>query len=221
MVARLLVPLCLCCVLLCVFVGVLSQRAIEEAEQVSSEIVDLDCGSLIDKRPKVSTGVLISDFILVDEVAAVDFDGDGAWDEIAVPLFSRESFKSKVAYRAVIACFRDVPDLKTLKQRLASNELKANYRVNDQELASVLHAQLAKELKSLDFKNSPVVTVGYGESNPVLGAKTLQICYRLGAVAIGVGVLSLFYTILTGLMENFKLPHIISPSKGAQKKKTF
>jgi len=58
----------------------------------------------------------------------------------------------------------------------------------------------------MDFKNSPVVTVGYGESNPVLGEKSLKFSYRIGAVAVVVGVLSLVFNIFAGLLKSFKLP---------------
>jgi len=129
MLGRLLIPLCLCCVVLCAFVGYLSKRAIKESEQISTKIVELDCGGLIEKRPRKATGVLLKDYRFVDRVAAIDSDGDEKWDLVAVPLFSKEIFKSKVKYTSVIACFRDVPDWETLKQRLATHELKAREKV--------------------------------------------------------------------------------------------
>jgi len=201
MLARLLFPLCLCCVVLCALVGYLSKRAVEEAEKISTEFVELDVGSLIEKRLSKSTGLVLSNFVFVDRVASIDIDGDGKWDEVALPLFANKAFKSKARYRSVIACFRDVPDLETLKQRLASNELKANYRVPQQEFDSTLHSILAKNFKNMDFKNSPVVTVGYGAGNPVLGEKTLKLSYRFGAVALAVGVLSLIFTVLASLIK--------------------
>ena len=219
MLGRLLIPLCLCCVVLCAFVGYLSKRAIKETKQISTEIVELDCGSLIEKRPRKATGVLLKDYCFVDRVAAIDSDGDEKWDLVAVPLFSKEIFKSKAKYTSVIACFRDVPDWETLKQRLATQELKVNYRVSDQELDSNLHAMLAKKFRNMDFRNSPVVTVGYGESNPVLGEKSLKLSYRFGAIAIVVGVLSMVFSVLSGLLSTFKLPERSPSRKRPAKKK--
>ena len=219
MIGRLLFPLCLCCVVLCAFVGYLSKRAIKEAEQVATEVVELDCGSLIEKPPYESTGVLLSDYVFIDEIASIDIDGDGKWDEVAVPLFSKEVFKAKASYQSVIARFRDVPDLETLKQRLAVDALKANYRVSEQTLDSNLHAMLAKKFKNMDFEKSPVVAVGYGESNPVLGEKSLEMSYQVGAIAIAVGVLSLVFSVLTGVLKSFTMPQQPSRRPMAMKKK--
>ena len=219
MIGRLLFPICICCAVLCAFVGYLSKRAIKEAEQIATEVVELDCGSLLEKRPQESTGVLLSNFAFLDRVAAIDIDGDEKWEEVAVPLFPKEGFTSKAAYTAVIACFRDVPDLAALKQRLADNELKVNYHAGKQELDSHFHSVLAKKLANMDFKNSPVVTVGYGESNPVLGEKSLKMSYQLGAVAIAVGVLSLIYAVLTSLLKSFKMPQLSTGRKKPAKKR--
>ena len=219
MLGRLLFPLSLCCVVLCAFVGYLSKQAIEEAERISTEVVELDCGSLIEKRPKKSTGLLLSEYAFVDRVAALDRDGDEKWDEVVVPLFSKEVFKAKAKYTAVIACFHDVPDWEALKQRLATGELKVNYSVSDQDLDLNLHALLAKKFKNMDFKNSPVVTVGYGASNPVLGEKSLKLSYRFGVVAVVVGVLSLISIVLAGLFNSFKMPERTPSRKRPTKKK--
>jgi len=70
----------------------------------------------------------------------------------------------------------------------------------------------------MDFKNSPVVTVGYGESNPVLGEKSLKLSYRVGAVAIVVGVLAMVFSVLSGLQSTFKLPER-SPNRNRPAKK--
>lgn len=219
MLGRLLIPLSLCCVVLCAFVGFLSKRAIKETKQISTEIVELNCGSLIEKRPRNSTGVLLKDYCFVDRVAGIDSDGDEKWNLVAVPLFAKEAFKSKAKYTSVIACFRDVPDWETLKQRLETNELKVNYRVSDQVLDSNLYVLLAKKFKNMDFRNSPVVTVGYGESNPVLGEKSLKLSYRFGAVAIVVGGVSLVFIVLAGLFNSFKMSERTPSRKRPVKKK--
>ena len=52
MTGRLLFPLCLCCVVLCAFIGYMSKRAIEEAKQVATEVVELECGALLKEPPK-------------------------------------------------------------------------------------------------------------------------------------------------------------------------
>ena len=201
MFARLLIPLCLCCVVLCGFVGFLSKRAIEEGAQISSETLELTCGSFIDSPPVVSSGVLLSDFDYVDQIATIDNDGDGKWDEVAIPLFSPDGFESQAGYSGVIACFRDVPDLETLHQRLASNKLQANYRVEEQNLGLRLHSQLAMKFKHMDFEHSPIVTVGYGSDNPLLGETSLKYSYTVGAAAIGIALLSLVYLVVTGLID--------------------
>ena len=201
MLARLLIPLCLCCVVLCAFVGFLSKRAITETAQVSSVPVEFDCSSFIDSPPKKSSGVLLKDFVFVDLIATIDKDGDGKWDEVAIPLFSPDGFKSKAYYSAAIACFQDVPDLETLHQRLASNELQAYYWVNDQKLSLNLHSQLATKFKHMDFQQSPVVTVGYGNDNPLLGEASLEYSYLVGAAAVGVLILTLAYLVVAGLLN--------------------
>lgn len=223
MIGRLIFPLCLCCAVLCAFVGYLSKRSIKEAKQILTEVVEVDCGSLIENRPKKSAGVLLSDYVFVDRVASIDIDGDGKWDEVAVPLFSKDVFKSKARYKSVIACFRGVPDMETLNERLAANKIKVNYRVRNQSLDSGLHSTLAKKFKNMDFENSPVVTVGYGASHPVLGKESLKLSYRLGAIAIVVGVLSLVFNVLAGLLSNAKLPQRPQPPRRkipAMKRKT-
>ena len=201
MLARLLIPLCLCCVVLCTFVGYVSKRAIEDEASVASESIELDCDSFVNSPPKISKSVVLRDFVFVDEIATIDSDGDGKWDEVAIPLFSPKGFTSKASYSAVIACFRDVPDLETLHQKLAANKLQTNYLVHDQTLASRIHSQLATSFKNMDFANSPVVTVGYGQANPLLGEKSLKYSYMVGAGAVGLAVLTLAYLILAGLLK--------------------
>ena len=202
MLARLLIPLCLCCVVLCAFVGFLSKRAIDETAEIASKPKVLDCRSFIDNPPKRSSGILLSKFVFVDRIATIDSDRDGKWDEVAIPLFSRDGFKSRAGYTAVIACFRDVPDLETLHERLAANELEVNYRANDQRLGRNLHTQLAIKFKNMDFQYSPVVTIGYGQENPVLGQVSLKLSYTLGAIAIGVAALTLVCLAFASLFKS-------------------
>ena len=208
MLARLLLLLCLCCVVLCAFVGFLSKRAIDEATEFSEHPLEQDCSSFIDSPPKKSSGILLNNFVffnsiatIEDDIATVDNDGDGKWDEVAIPLFSEDSFKSKVSYTSVIACFRDVPDLKTLHERLSAKELKVSYRVKEQKLARPLHTQLAITFKSMDFRNSPVVTVGYGQDNPILGVTSLTLSYTIGAAAFGVALLNIAYLAFMGFSK--------------------
>jgi len=92
MTSRLIFPLCLCCAVLCAFVGYMSKRAIKEAEQVTTAVVELDCGMFLEKRPKESTGVLLSDYVFVNRVAAIDTDDDEKWDDVAVALFPKGGF---------------------------------------------------------------------------------------------------------------------------------
>lgn len=206
MISRILIPLCLCCVVLCVFVGFLSKRAIKETAQVSAQFVEYDCSGFIEKPPTKSTGLLLHDFISIERIAKIDNDGDEKWDAIAVPLFAPDVLDSSFGYASVIACFRDVPDIETLRQRLVTNELRAVYRVGEQELDSNFHAQLAVQFKNMDFENSPIILVGYDQGNPLLGETSLKLSYMVGAAAIGIAVLAVICTALAGLMNRIPRP---------------
>ena len=218
MLARLLIPICVCCVVLCTFVGFLSKRAIEEAGRITTQPLKLECNSFINSPPKKSTGVLLSNFVFVDRIATIDNDGDNRWDEVAIPLFSPHSFDSKVGYSAVIACFRDVPDMETLHQRLAPGELQTNFCADEQNLRTTLHTQLATKFKNMDFRNSPVVTIGYGQDNPLLGETSLKYSYFVGTAAVGVGGLTLAYLVTAGLCKH--LQSLPRSSKESRRKPT-
>ena len=185
---------------MCAVVGFLSKRAINDAAQISSEPFELSCEKLIKSPLEKSSRVLLSDFVFTDRIATIDYEGDGKWEEVAIPLFPPNGLNSKASYSSVIVCFRDVPDLETLHQRLASNELQANYWVHDQSLHRGLLPQLAVKFENMDFRNSPVVTVGYKKENP-LGETSLRYSYQIGAGAIGVAVLTLIYLASASLSQ--------------------
>jgi hypothetical protein len=201
MIRRVLIPLSLCCAVLCAFIGYLSHRAIEESKQVASNVQEFGCRQLIDKKPRKSTGVVIQDFIYLDRYAALDFDGDDKWDEVAVPVFPNQKQASKAAYQSVIVWFKDVPNQEALQEALKTDKIRADYWVAKQNLDEHLKSQLAIKFKHMDFENSPVVLVGFAQANPLLGPATLKFSYVGGLGALGFGALAFLMSIVMSLLN--------------------
>lgn len=201
MIRRVLIPLCLCCAILCAFIGYVSQKAIEESKNVKSNAEVVQCQALIEDRPVESVGVVIQDFITVDRFAKLDFDNDDQWDEVAIPLFPSQKPKSKATYQAVIVCFRGVSDRAALEKALVGKEVQAEYWASRQKLDDHLKTQLARSFINMDFENSPVVYVGYSTTNPLLGAKSLQLSYLLGGVSLALGALAFVFSVLVSWLN--------------------
>lgn len=201
MIRRVLIPLCLCFAILCAFIGYVSQKAIKESTMVTSNTTSFACQELIDRRPAESMGVAIKDFLAVDRFAEMDFDEDGRWDEVAVPLFPTQKPKNKATYQAVIVCFRGVATRKDLEQILIADEVKAEYWASQQVLDDHLKTQLAIEFINMDFAGSPVVFVGYPNTNPLLGAKSLQLSYLLGGASLGIAALAFVASTLIAIFN--------------------
>jgi hypothetical protein len=204
MIRRILIPLSLCCAVLCAFVGFLSTQAIDEAERIATQSLEFSCEAMIRKPPKESTGVILSDYIGLDLFATVDIDDDDRWEEIAIPLFSKSVTESKHAYCAVIAVFNNVPDDVTLREVLSQPQLHADYWPA-KKLPVYLHSQLAVKFRNMDFTKSPVVMIGYPKSNPLLGEASLQLSKTVGIVALGIAGLTFLFSMVLKLFKLIKI----------------
>lgn len=201
MIRRVLIPLCLCCAILCAFIGYVSQKAIDESASVKTNAEVFQCQALIEDRPLESIGVVIQDYITVDRFAKLDFDDDDQWDEVAIPLFPSQKPKSKAAYQSVIVCFKGVGDREALEKALAKKEVRAEYWASRQKLDDHLKTQLAYSFINMDFENSPVVYVGYSATNPLLGVKSLQLSYLLGGGSLALAALAFLFSVVVSLFN--------------------
>jgi hypothetical protein len=196
MVNKVIILLCLCCVVLCTFVGYLSKRAIEDSKIGHGPAVSVSCSEVLEERPTETSHLIVTGFIPGKHFASLDFDNDGQWEQLCVPFFPKKQQEIKHSYRAVLICFDKVPNREALRELVASGEIDTNYWPMRQNLDVAIHSQLAQQYRNMDFANSPVFHYGFETSNPVLGEASLKISFFIGYVAI----FAAFVALLVGLV---------------------
>lgn len=199
MVRKIIIMLCLCCVILCAFVGYLSKTAIEDSQVRQGPGVATSCGEILNQRPTSTARLLVTEFVPGKHFASLDFDNDGKWEQLCVPFFSPKFPAAKHSYRAVLICFRELPDREAFKAFVASGEIDADFWPLRQKLDVALHSQLAQQYKNMDFANSPVLYCGFESANPVLGETSLMISIGLGCLATLAAVLTLIVGLFMGM----------------------
>lgn len=208
MICRSLIVLSLCCAILCAFIGFLSYRAMEESDQVSTNSTDLTCREILEASPKETTQVVVSNFIVGKRKTTIDYDGDGKWDLIGVPLFPAEKQNTKYGYKALIVCCKSVPteaEFEALWKDSAEG-LTLDYWPERQELDPYLHSGLAQNYLNLDFSKSRIAFYGYERTNPIFGATSLRLSILVGGGSVAVAVLTFLIALLAKLLGRFFKP---------------
>lgn len=200
MIRKFTILLSLCCVVLCTFVGYLSDQAIKSSEKRTAPPVDVACQELIDERPIETSSYLVKDFAPGKFWAEIEATDTGEWSEVCMPLFPRRRSGIKHSYRGVVVCFKGVKNESELVELLQQGELELNFWPTRQDLPSVHYSRLAQRYKSMDFENSVVLHWGFEKEGPLLGKSSLMLSYAVGAIALCVAV----FTLLIGFLMKLK-----------------
>ena len=211
MLRRALIVLSLCSTLLCVIVGFLSAQAMKESEQVQAEVREFVCADLVEKPPAESVTVQLDQFFRGKRLATIDNDGDQNWERLAIPLFPAAPQTHQYAYRAVILCAQGLPDEVSLDEALDSGELKVQYWPGRQQLERNMHSQLAQAYRNLDLEKSPIVFLGYGQENPVLGAGSYKLAWTVGGASVLMMLLAFVWGPLSKLIQPRQRPEPVAP----------
>ncbi len=201
MIRRSLIILSLCSAVLCAFIGFLSYRAIEESKQLQSSSIELSCSDLLKTAPETSTGVQLNDFVLGRHVAGIDLDGDQQWDQGAIPLFPKQRQPFKYGYRAVILCFKGLPDEAAVDQALIGSAVEADFWPGRQELDPAIYSRLAVKYRHMDFDNSRVLFLGFEKANPVLGKTSLRLATLVGAGSVVLALITFILGMLSAILK--------------------
>ena len=191
MIRKFIILICICFTACCAVVAHLSMQVEKETEQLVSDGQPYTCETLLADKPKVTTRIKLSEFASGKYKADFDFDSDGQWDDVCVPLFPSQRQKVTYGYQAVLVKFQGVTNQEQLDELLEKGELDTNYWPRRQDLDNATHSSLAQSYKNLDFSQSLVLHCGYDSKNPVLGDASLELSKIAGGISLGIAFLTL------------------------------
>lgn len=191
MFRKLLLLLCVCCVVLCAIVGYLSKQVDQETSKREADPVEFSCADFIEDTPKKTARILVTDFGVGKHLAKIDRNGDDLPDEICVPLFPKKIDLAKYGYKTILVCMNGVESKDQVKELTRSGSLDTDFWPKRQKVDEVFHSQLAQNYRNLDFSKSVVLHYGYSSANPILGEASLKLSMMVGAGAVVIGVLCL------------------------------
>ena len=196
MIRQAITLLSLCAAVLCAFVAYISYQSLQESKKSVAPVEPVSARKFLESPPVDQTQVTLTDFVLGKHLGYLDNDGDKKWDIVCIPLFPNTKNKIGSGYRAVMACFKDVPNQSELDEVLAKREINASFLPLRQDLDVAIHSQLAQKYKHMDFPHSPVLFSGFDTANPLLGETTMFVSAGAGALALLVG----FFAVASGLL---------------------
>lgn len=198
MVRKIIILLCLCCVVLCAFVGYLSMQVDEQADKREGPATNFTAEEFLSAPPAETGRILLTDFSPGKHIAHADHDADEKWDELWVPMFPNRNKRIKFGYKSVIVHFKGVESKEQLQELIADRELDTDYWPERQDLSPYAHSQLAQQYKNMDFANCVSLHYGFPSSNPLLGEASLLLSKVVGAGALGIAFLVLLSFLFIG-----------------------
>lgn len=205
MIRKGLTLLSMCCIIMCVFVGVLSHQEEDKAARLAAaKAVNVSCDEILDQeRPEVISRMRMQKHVRGKFIADIDYEQDGIWEELCVPFFPKRRFEVKSGYRAVLVVMNGVDSQEKLDAVLQESELDVLYWPERQEIPLAIHSKLAQQYENLDLDNCPLVFYGVEPGNPLLGAASLQMSKLVGGIAAVV-----FFLSLISLFIKFEKPQV-------------
>ena len=218
MARKITILLCLCCVVLCAFVGYLSMQVDKQAGKREGPATKFTCEDFLENTPGQTARILLTEFALGKQFVHTDLEGDGKWDDLWVPVFPNKNKRIKFAYESVIVHFKGVTDKAQLKELLANRELDADFWPQRQELSPYAHSELAQKYTNMDFSNCVSLHYGFASSNPVLGETSLLISKCVGAGALAIAFLTLLSFLFVGKpKDDFSISDMVENASTANR----
>lgn len=190
MARKFIILICICFTACCAVIAYLSMQVEKEVQQLVNGGQEITCESLLEEQPKVTTRIKLTEFTSGKFKANFDFDGDGQWDDLCVPLFPAQKRKITYGYPAILLKIKGVTNQEQLDELMADGELETNYWPQRQELDEAIHSSLAQSYTNMDFANSFMLHCGYESKNPVLGETSLKLSIIAGGISLVIALLT-------------------------------
>jgi len=134
---------------------------------IEADSTAMTCGQILENPPLESRVCLtLTDFQRGKHFVEYDYDGDGQWESVFIPLFPGNMKRLGDSYHGVIAELTNVKSETELVEVLRSGEIPLQYQGWNQELDKSTYYSMAQKYPSMNFgKNILLATQETDEIN--------------------------------------------------------
>ena len=142
----------------------LNSTADDSNRQNSQPLKQVTADQMLSRIPRVQGEFELVQFYPGKRFVALDFNDDGRWERVYVPVFDRPLKDIRQNYRAIVVCFAGVSDDVELRKQLQSPQLTVQFWPYSQKFDNKTYNELAERYSSLDFNRSIIVHSGFPKS---------------------------------------------------------
>ena len=172
---KLAILLSVCLGVVCAFVYTVGKRSAAAAEDQVFDPTVISCKELLEAWPKDNYHLVLTDYQRGKRYASYDYDQDGNWDLVYVPLFPADLRELGNNFRSVIVYFDDVHNEQELTERLATGQIDTQLWYTQQKLRSDIHSDLAHQYRLMNFSKCVVLQGGFRPASPMIGKSALLV----------------------------------------------
>ena len=131
----------------------------QEAE-ITADSTVMTCGQILENPPMESrVCVTLTDFQRGKHFVEYDYDGDGQWETVFIPLFPGNLRRLGDSYHGVIVQLNNVKSETELREVIKSGEIPLEFQSWNQELNKSTYYRMAQKYPSMNFgKNVHLAT---------------------------------------------------------------
>ena len=152
-----------------------------EQATLEAESVAMTCGQILETPPTQSRLCLtLTEFQSGKHFVENDYDGDGQWESVFIPLFPGETKKLGDSYHGVIAELTNVKSKTELVEVIRRGEIRLQFQAWKQKLDKSTYYRMAQKYPSMDFGKN--VLLATEETSKINTAELLVFGGGIGVV---------------------------------------
>ena len=171
---------------LCVYGGYYGYQIQNTVQEITID-KPISAAQLLERIPRDLQEFQLTNFKSGKHFVPHDFDKDGNWDEVVVPMFPSKQSKLEKNYGAILIRFGNVKNKEELMTAIQAEKIPTRYWFEEQTIDGHSHNELAKRYPSMDFNKNVVLKSGFpggselGQTLLLASGFGVFICFLFGA----------------------------------------
>lgn len=133
----------------------------QETESVKANTVEMSCKEVLQNPPNSNhVSLILTDFQHGKHYVESDYNGDGQWDSVCIPMFPGDLKRLGASYHGVIIQLANVKSEKEMLELFKTGQIPLHYRATAQSLDPAVYSRMAQKYPSMNFGKNVLLTSG-------------------------------------------------------------